>query len=144
MQVSGGRNFPIVNRSLPPRFITTRAIRRSEKEASNGRQPISPGSSSARGPRLFSLKGESERQERPAVAVLMDACGQSRCGGSVPDEQLSTRTRRSPNFRNDHFPLIASSVVIIAAMHERGVCGSSATPASHTVPQMPSRPKKGL
>src|SRR5579863_9374742 len=103
MQVSGGRNFPIVNRSLPPRFITTRAIRRSEKEASNGRQPISPGSSSARGPRLFSLKGESERQERPAVAVLMDACGQSRCGGSVPHEHLSRRTRRSPNFRKRSF-----------------------------------------
>jgi len=45
---------------------------------------------------------------------------------------------------SDRFPLIASSVVIIAAMHERGVCGSSATPASHAVPQMPSRPKKGL
>src|SRR5579863_4627518 len=113
MQVSGGRNFPIVNRSLPPRFITTRAIRRSEKEASNGRQPISPGSSSARGPRLFSLKGESERQERPAVAVLMDACGQSRCGGSVhmnifPDVRVDHQTSGS-----DRFPLIASSVVII-------------------------------
>ena len=92
-----------MNRSLPSRFITTRAIRRNEKEASHGRQPISPGSSSARGLRLFSFKGESERQERPAVAVLIDACGQSRCGGFVPDEQLSTRTRRSPNVRNRSF-----------------------------------------
>jgi hypothetical protein len=92
-----------VNRSLPPRFVTARAIWRSQKGASHGRQPISPGSSSARGIRLFSFKGESERQERPAVAVLIDACGQSRCGGSVPDEQLSTRTRRSPNFRKRSF-----------------------------------------
>jgi len=91
-----------VDRSLPPRFITTRAIRRSEK-ALHGRELISPRSSAPRRLRLFSFKGESERQERPAVAVLIDACGQSRYGGSVPDEQLSIRTRRSPNLRNRSF-----------------------------------------